>query len=113
MQDRQFAHFVHPVYFGSILCRRSRSFFRRHEVSLLPIHAKQIWDHLPRYGNCRRITASFLPSLVINHSHLIVLVSVPLDGFYQRTLNMSFRCFESSIRIALSAELRSSPQRPQ
>jgi hypothetical protein len=42
----QSAHFVHPVSFGSILCRRSPAFFRRHEVSLLPIHGKQICDHL-------------------------------------------------------------------
>src|SRR5258705_2002721 len=46
----QSAHFVHPVDFGSILGCRSPAFFRRHEVSLLPIYGKQIRYHLPRYG---------------------------------------------------------------
>src|ERR1700751_4216838 len=55
----QSAHFVHPVSFGSILCCRSPAFFRRHEVSLLPIHGKQIRYHLPRYGKCRPISISF------------------------------------------------------
>jgi hypothetical protein len=84
----QSAHFVHPVYFGSILCRRSPAFFSRHEVSLLPIHGKQICDHLPRYGKCRPIAISFLPFLVINHSHFVVLSRCQLGGFYQRTLDM-------------------------
>jgi len=38
----QSAHFVHPVSFGSNLRCRSPALFRRHEVSLLPIHGKQI-----------------------------------------------------------------------
>src|SRR5216684_5401776 len=84
----QSAHFVHPVYFGSILCRRSPAFFSRHEVSLLPIHGKQICDHLPRYGKCRPIAISFLPFLVINHSHFVVLSRCQLGGFYKRALDM-------------------------
>ena len=84
----QSAHCVHPVYFGSILCCRSPAFFSRHEVSLLPIHGKQICDHLPRYGKCRPIAISFLPFLVINHSHFVVLSRCQLGGFYQRTLDM-------------------------
>jgi hypothetical protein len=69
----QSAHFVHPVSYGSILCCRSPALFGRHEVSLLPIHGKQIRDHLPRYGKCRPIAISFLPFLVRNHSHFVVL----------------------------------------
>ena len=84
----QSAHFVHPVVFGSILCCRSPAFFSRHEVSLLPIHGKQIRYHLPRYGKCRPIAISFLPFLVINHSHFVVLSRCQLGGFYQRTLDM-------------------------
>ena len=84
----QSAHFVHPVDFGSILCRRSPAFFSRHEVSLLPIHGKQIRDHLPRYGKCRPIAISFLPFLVINHSQFVALSRRQLRGLYQSTLNM-------------------------
>jgi hypothetical protein len=109
----QSAHFVHPVDFGSILGCRSLGFFRRHEVSLLPIHGKQICDHLPRYRKCRPIAISFLPFLVINHSQFVVLSRCQLRGLYQRTLDMFIALFESGIRIALSAELRSSPQSPQ
>src|SRR5258708_15859666 len=84
----QSAHFVHPVYFGSILCRRSPAFFSRHEVSLLPIHGKQICDHLPRYGKCRPIAISFLPFLVINHSHFVVLSRCQLRSLSHSTLNV-------------------------
>ncbi len=35
--------------------RSSPAFFRRHEVPLLPIHGKQIRDHLPGYSKCRPI----------------------------------------------------------
>src|SRR5260370_33113789 len=84
----QSAHFVHPVYFGSILCRRSPAFFRRHEVSLLPIHAKQICAHLPRHATSRPSAISFFPFLPINHSHFVVLSRCQLGGFYHRTLAM-------------------------
>jgi hypothetical protein len=84
----QSAHFVHPVDFGSILGCRSLGFFRRHEVSLLPIHGKQICDHLPRYRKCRPIAISFLPFLVINHSQFVVLSRCQLRGLYQGTLDM-------------------------
>src|SRR5206468_1662029 len=84
----QSAHFVHPVDFGSILCCRSPAFFSRHEVSLLPIHGKQICDHLPRYGECRSIAISFLPFLVINHGQFVALSRRQLRGLYQSTLNM-------------------------
>jgi hypothetical protein len=38
-----------------------------HEVSLLPIHGKQIGDHLPGYGKCRPIPVSFLLFPVVDH----------------------------------------------
>jgi hypothetical protein len=59
----QSAHFIHPVYFGS-----STAFFRRYEVSLLPIHGKQIRDHLPGYGEGRSIAISFLGSVALARS---------------------------------------------
>jgi hypothetical protein len=46
----QSAHFCSSCLFRQHLCCRSPAFFRRHEVSLLPIHGKQIRDHLPGYG---------------------------------------------------------------
>jgi hypothetical protein len=64
------------------------AFFSRHEVSLLPIHGKQICEHLPRYGKCRPIAISFLLFLVINHSQFVALSRRQLGGFYQRTLDM-------------------------
>src|SRR5258708_17444164 len=84
----QSAHFVHPVDFGSILCCRSPAFFRRHEVSLLPIHGKQLCDHLPPYGNSRTIAISFLPFLVINPSQFVALSRRQLRSLYQITLDM-------------------------
>src|SRR6266851_4419676 len=89
----QSAHFVHPVDFGSILCCRSPAFFRRHEVSLLPIHGKQIRYHLPRYGKCRPIAISFLPFLVINHSQFVALSRRQLRSLYQSTLDMLVTLF--------------------
>src|SRR5258705_3119755 len=67
------AHFVHPVDFGSILGCRSPAFFRRHEVSLLPIHGKQISNHLPSYRERRSIPISFLLFLVVDHGQLMAL----------------------------------------
>src|SRR5260370_8608017 len=45
----QSALFVHPVDFVIILCCRFPAFSRRHELSLLPLHATHLHYHLPRY----------------------------------------------------------------
>ena len=34
--------FVHPVSLKAVLCCPSPAIFRRHEVSLLPVHGQQI-----------------------------------------------------------------------
>src|SRR6267154_2163745 len=88
MQDLAVCAFCSSCFFRQYLCCRGPAFFSRHEVSLLPIHGKQICDHLPGYGKCRPIAISFLPFLVINHSHFVVLSRCQLGGFDQRTLDM-------------------------
>jgi len=50
MQDLAVCAFLFILFIWTALCCRSPAFFRRHEVSLLPIHGKQIRDHLPGYG---------------------------------------------------------------
>ena len=85
----------------------------RPEVSLLPVHGKQIRDHLPGDGEGRSIAISFLLFPVVDHGKLMALSRCQLGSFDQRSLICLLRCFESGIRIALSAELRSSPHRPQ
>src|SRR5436305_10187823 len=68
----QSAHFS-SCFFRQWLCCRSPALFSRRKVSLLPIHGKQIRDHLPSYGECRSISIYFLLLLVIDHSQFVAL----------------------------------------
>jgi len=67
MQDLAVCAFRSSCRFRQYLCCRIPTFFRRNKVSLLPIHGKQIRDHLPDYGECRPIPVSFLLFPVVDH----------------------------------------------
>src|SRR6266566_9421786 len=71
----------------SWICYRSPAFFRRDKFSLLPIHGKQIRDHLPCYGERRPITVSFLLLLAIDHRQFAALSWRQLRSFHQSTLD--------------------------
>ena len=66
-QDLAVCAFCSSCFFRQHLCCRSPAFFSRCKVSLLPIHGKQIRDHLPGYGKCRPIAISFLLFPVVDH----------------------------------------------
>ena len=66
---------------------------RRHEVSLLPIHGKQVRDHLPAYGKGRTVAVSFLPLAVIDHGELVTLSWCQLGSLDQCTLDMLIALF--------------------
>src|SRR5229473_4190592 len=93
MQDLAVCAFCSSCLFRQYLCCRGPAFFSRHEVSLLPIHGKQIRYHLPGYGKCRPIPISFLPFVVINHSQFVTLSRCQLRSFYQSTLDMLVALF--------------------
>jgi hypothetical protein len=102
------AFFVHPVYFGSIY---AAAILRSPAGTslLLPIHGKQIRYHLPRHGKCRPIAISFLAFLVINYSQFVTCVGASFAASTGARWICLLHCLEGGIRIASSAELRSSP----
>jgi hypothetical protein len=67
MQDLAVCAFCSSCFFRQYLCCRSPAFFSRCKVSLLPIHGKQISDHLSGYGKCRPIAISSLLFPIVDH----------------------------------------------
>jgi hypothetical protein len=66
-QDLAVCAFCSSCLVRQFLCCRNPALFRRCKVSLLPIHGKQISNHLAGYGQCCPIAISFLSFPVVDH----------------------------------------------
>lgn len=91
----------------------SSAFFCRDEISLLPIHRKQIRNDLPGYRKRRPVVVSFLSLEVLENGELLALYRRELGGYYERTLDMLVALLREQHTRRLLAELRSFLESPQ
>jgi hypothetical protein len=93
--------------------RVASAIFCRHEIPLSSIYGEKICDHLARYRKCRPIGVPFLFLSSIEERKIMIVSGRQLRSLDRTNWIFLLRCLEIGVRIDFSAELLSSPQRPQ